>query len=157
MGQWTRLSSKGSVKSCLIEMTVLIQIWWKDTEDKLLLAVCAMWGHRSYLCSKALVTEFNSEHVCFFLQILSGIVKDCLNKAEDNSFISITFPAIGTGNLKFPKDLIAQLMLDEIIKFSKKIQPKFLKKVVIILHPGDAATVQVNKEKRNNSVSWCWF
>ena len=80
-------------------------------------------------------------------------MKDCLNKAEDNSFISITFPAIGTGNLKFPKDLIAQLMLDEIIKFSKKIQPKFLKKVVIILHPGDAATVQVNKEKRNNSVS----
>ncbi|XP_059199634.1 poly(ADP-ribose) polymerase family member 14-related sequence 1 isoform X3 [Centropristis striata] len=75
-------------------------------------------------------------------KILDGIFKDCLNKAEDSGLTSISFPAIGTGNLAFPKDLVASLMFDEIIAFSKK-QPKHLKKVVIILYPKDAQTIQV--------------
>ncbi|XP_070832442.1 poly(ADP-ribose) polymerase family member 14-related sequence 1 isoform X2 [Chaetodon trifascialis] len=74
---------------------------------------------------------------------LSGIFKDCLGKAEDSGLTSISFPAIGTGNLGFPKDLVASLMLDEISAFSSKKQPKHLKKVVIILYSQDAQTIQV--------------
>uniref|UniRef100_A0A8C7RF71 Poly [ADP-ribose] polymerase n=1 Tax=Oncorhynchus mykiss TaxID=8022 RepID=A0A8C7RF71_ONCMY len=74
--------------------------------------------------------------------ILSGIVKECLGEAEHQGLISITFPAIGTGNLGFPKDLVASLMLDEVLKFSSKRNPKHLKEVVFILHPGDAPTIQ---------------
>nr|XP_046259475.1 poly(ADP-ribose) polymerase family member 14-related sequence 1 isoform X2 [Scatophagus argus] len=74
---------------------------------------------------------------------LSGIFKDCLRKAEDSGQTSISFPAIGTGNLGFPKDLVASSMLDEILAFSKKKQPKHLKKVVIILYSGDTQTIQV--------------
>ncbi|XP_042351029.1 poly(ADP-ribose) polymerase family member 14-related sequence 1 [Plectropomus leopardus] len=73
---------------------------------------------------------------------LSGIFKDCLDKAEDSGLTSISFPAIGTGNLGFPKDLAASLILDEILAFSKR-QPKHLKKVVIILYSGDASTIKV--------------
>uniref|UniRef100_A0A8K9XM88 Poly [ADP-ribose] polymerase n=1 Tax=Oncorhynchus mykiss TaxID=8022 RepID=A0A8K9XM88_ONCMY len=75
-------------------------------------------------------------------KILSGIVKECLGEAEHQGLISITFPAIGTGNLGFPKDLVASLMLDEVLKFSSKRNPKHLKEVVFILHPGDAPTIQ---------------
>ncbi|XP_041806597.1 poly(ADP-ribose) polymerase family member 14-related sequence 1 isoform X2 [Chelmon rostratus] len=76
-------------------------------------------------------------------KILSGIFKDCLDKAEDSGLTSISFPAIGTGNLGFPKVLVASLMLDEILAFSSKQQPKHLKKVVIILYPKDTQTIQV--------------
>ncbi|XP_028992073.1 poly(ADP-ribose) polymerase family member 14-related sequence 1 [Betta splendens] len=75
-------------------------------------------------------------------KILSGIFKDCLNKAEDTGLTSLSFPAIGTGNLGFPKDRVATLMLDRILTFSSK-KPKHLKKVMIVLYSGDANTIQV--------------
>ncbi|XP_030613963.1 protein mono-ADP-ribosyltransferase PARP14-like [Archocentrus centrarchus] len=73
---------------------------------------------------------------------LSGIFKDCLEMAENNNLTSISLPAIGPENLGFPTDLIASLMLDQILEFSKKKHPKHLKRVVIVLHPGDAETIQ---------------
>uniref|UniRef100_UPI003AB08C90 poly(ADP-ribose) polymerase family member 14-related sequence 1 n=1 Tax=Centroberyx gerrardi TaxID=166262 RepID=UPI003AB08C90 len=75
-------------------------------------------------------------------KILNGIFKNCLGQAEDSGLTSITFPAIGTGNLGFPKDLAASSMLDKILKFSSKRQPKHLKTVVVVLHPSDAQTIQ---------------
>uniref|UniRef100_A0A8C8M497 Poly [ADP-ribose] polymerase n=1 Tax=Oncorhynchus tshawytscha TaxID=74940 RepID=A0A8C8M497_ONCTS len=73
----------------------------------------------------------------------------CLGEAEHQGLISITFPAIGTGNLGFPKDLVASLMLDEVLKFSSKRNPKHLKEVVFILHPGDAPTIQAFTDEFN--------
>ncbi|XP_069010893.1 poly(ADP-ribose) polymerase family member 14-related sequence 1 isoform X2 [Embiotoca jacksoni] len=73
---------------------------------------------------------------------LNGILKDCLGKAEGDGLTSISFPAIGTGNLGFPKDLVASVMLDAIVAFSSSKQPKHLKKVMIILYPGDTQTIQ---------------
>lgn len=78
-----------------------------------------------------------------------------MGKAEDSGLTSISFPAIGTGNLGFPKDLVASLMLDEILAFSSKKQPKHLKKVVIILYSGDAQTIQVTKKKTSLLVLSC--
>ncbi|XP_056145432.1 poly(ADP-ribose) polymerase family member 14-related sequence 1 [Lampris incognitus] len=86
-------------------------------------------------------------------KILSGIMKDCLVQAEDNKLSSITFPAIGTGNLGFPKGLVVSLMLDEILNFSSSKQPKHLKKVVLILHPRDAPTIQVFTDEFNKRFS----
>lgn len=83
----------------------------------------------------------------FSLQVLSGIFKDCLDKAEDTGLTSISLPAIGTGNLGFPRDLVANLMLKEISAFSIEKQPKHLKKVDIVLYSGDAQTIQVRKQK----------
>ncbi|XP_076023922.1 poly(ADP-ribose) polymerase family member 14-related sequence 1 isoform X2 [Genypterus blacodes] len=75
-------------------------------------------------------------------KILTGIFKDCLSKAEASRQTSITFPAVGTGNLGFPKDLVASIMLNEILEFSTKKHPKHLKKVVIVLYPTDLQTIQ---------------
>uniref|UniRef100_A0A3B5AGG8 Poly [ADP-ribose] polymerase n=1 Tax=Stegastes partitus TaxID=144197 RepID=A0A3B5AGG8_9TELE len=74
---------------------------------------------------------------------LTGILKDCLGKAEDTGLTSISFPAFGTGNLGFPKDVVVSLMLDKILSFSSKNKPKHLKKIVIVLYPKDAQTIQV--------------
>ncbi|XP_067107878.1 protein mono-ADP-ribosyltransferase PARP14-like isoform X2 [Osmerus mordax] len=75
-------------------------------------------------------------------KMLSRIVKECLDKAEHQRLSSITFPAVGTGNLGFPKDLVASLMLNEVLKFSSKKHPKHLKEVVFVLHPSDPQTIQ---------------
>ncbi|KAM8855349.1 poly(ADP-ribose) polymerase family member 14-related sequence 1 [Spinachia spinachia] len=75
-------------------------------------------------------------------KLLSGIFKECLAMAEDSGLTSIAFPAIGTGNLGYPKDIAASLMLDEILAFSSNKQSTNLKKVVIILYPQDAQTIQ---------------
>lgn len=73
---------------------------------------------------------------------LSGIFKECLSKAEGSGMSSISFSAIGTGNLGFPKDLVASSILDQILEFSKT-QPKHLKKICIVLFSGDGQTLQV--------------
>uniref|UniRef100_A0A3B3V0L6 Poly [ADP-ribose] polymerase n=1 Tax=Poecilia latipinna TaxID=48699 RepID=A0A3B3V0L6_9TELE len=74
---------------------------------------------------------------------LSGIFKDCLDLAEKTRLSSITFPAVGTGNLGFPKNLVATLMLDKFLEFSSQRQSKNLKKITVVLYPGDAQTIQV--------------
>ncbi|XP_069389111.1 protein mono-ADP-ribosyltransferase PARP14-like [Paralichthys olivaceus] len=74
-------------------------------------------------------------------KLLSAIFKNCLDKAEDTGLTSIALPAVGTGNLGFPRDLVASLMLTEISAFSMK-KPKHLKEVVIVLYAGDVQTIQ---------------
>ncbi|XP_032422912.1 protein mono-ADP-ribosyltransferase PARP14-like isoform X2 [Xiphophorus hellerii] len=74
---------------------------------------------------------------------LAGIFKDCLDLAEKTRLSSITFPAVGTGNLGFPKNLVATLMLDKFLEFSSQRQSKNLKKIAVVLYPGDAQTIKV--------------
>ena len=69
----------------------------------------------------------------------------CLGEAEQQQQRSIVFPAIGTGNLGFPKTLVASLMLDLVLKFSKKRSSKHVQEVVFAVHPTDTQTIQVRK------------
>ncbi|XP_028292547.1 poly(ADP-ribose) polymerase family member 14-related sequence 1 isoform X2 [Gouania willdenowi] len=74
---------------------------------------------------------------------LRKIISDCLNRVENDALTSITFPAIGTGNLGFPRDQAVTLMYEEILAFSSKAKPQHLKTITIILFAGDVETVQV--------------
>ncbi|XP_030648866.1 protein mono-ADP-ribosyltransferase PARP14-like [Chanos chanos] len=74
--------------------------------------------------------------------ILVQIIRGCLKEAEQQRMSSISFPALGTGNLGFAKDLVSQLFLDEIQSFSCKYSPQSLQEVVIIVHPSDTETVE---------------
>ncbi|XP_016128950.1 poly [ADP-ribose] polymerase 14-like [Sinocyclocheilus grahami] len=51
---------------------------------------------------------------------------------------SVVFPAIGTGNLGFPKDLVARIMLTEVQKY----KPTNLREVTVIVHPSDKESVE---------------
>ncbi|RXN00185.1 Poly [ADP-ribose] polymerase 14 [Acipenser ruthenus] len=75
-------------------------------------------------------------------QILKGIIKECLQEAEKLHQTSITFPAIGTGNLGFPKPLVASVMMEQVLKFSSKWNPKHLQEVVFLVHHSDTQAVQ---------------
>ncbi|KAM6223949.1 protein mono-ADP-ribosyltransferase PARP14 [Rhynchocyon petersi] len=75
-------------------------------------------------------------------KIMEAIIQECLETTESLALKSITFPAIGTGNLGFPKTIFAELMISEVVKFSSKIQPIALQEVHFLLHPSDHETIQ---------------
>ncbi|XP_062392889.1 protein mono-ADP-ribosyltransferase PARP14 isoform X2 [Sardina pilchardus] len=74
-------------------------------------------------------------------EVLKDIIKDCLQEVDTRRLASVTFPAIGTGNLGFPKDLVPRIMLEETEMFCNKISPQHLREVVIIVHPADQESV----------------
>ncbi|KAK7938883.1 hypothetical protein WMY93_002209 [Mugilogobius chulae] len=73
---------------------------------------------------------------------LSDLFRDCLSTAESKGMTSISFSAMGTGNLGFPKDLVFSLLMEKVLEISSK-KPKSLKKVQVVLFPGDADTIRV--------------
>ncbi|XP_068102339.1 protein mono-ADP-ribosyltransferase PARP14-like [Hyperolius riggenbachi] len=75
-------------------------------------------------------------------KILRNIVQTCLSETEKRMKRSITFPAIGTGALGFPRNTAAAIMFAEIIDFSSKKRPTHLREVIFMLHPRDQDTVQ---------------
>uniref|UniRef100_A0A8C6Y7C4 Poly [ADP-ribose] polymerase n=1 Tax=Naja naja TaxID=35670 RepID=A0A8C6Y7C4_NAJNA len=84
----------------------------------------------------------------------ASIIEECLKVTEQLSLSSITFPAIGTGNLGYPKQYVAKLFFDEVFKFSQAENPKSLKEVHFVLHSSDdknyAATDVGRQEYRIN-------
>ena len=48
------------------------------------------------------------------MQVLKTLVKKCVKECVQRKVTSIAFPAIGTGNLNFPPDVVAKVMLDEV-------------------------------------------
>uniref|UniRef100_A0A8C1Z8Z2 Poly [ADP-ribose] polymerase n=1 Tax=Cyprinus carpio TaxID=7962 RepID=A0A8C1Z8Z2_CYPCA len=71
-------------------------------------------------------------------KVLIQIIRDCLNKAESMRKASVVFPAIGTGNLGFPKDLVGRIMLTEVQEF----KPTNLRKVTVVVDPSDKESIE---------------
>ncbi|KAL1266725.1 hypothetical protein QQF64_002400 [Cirrhinus molitorella] len=71
-------------------------------------------------------------------KVITGIIRDCLLKADKWRMASVVLPVIGTGNLGFPKDLVAKIMLPEIQEF----KPTNLREVTVIVHPSDWESVE---------------
>nr|XP_020635228.1 poly [ADP-ribose] polymerase 14-like isoform X1 [Pogona vitticeps] len=73
---------------------------------------------------------------------LKCIVKKCLEKTEELSFSSVSFPAIGTGGFSFPRSEVAKLMFEEVLQFSSRKNFKYLQEVHFLLHPKDKDNIQ---------------
>uniref|UniRef100_A0A671QDB4 Poly [ADP-ribose] polymerase n=1 Tax=Sinocyclocheilus anshuiensis TaxID=1608454 RepID=A0A671QDB4_9TELE len=73
------------------------------------------------------------------LKVLSQIIRNCLKNAETWRMASVVFPAIGTGNLRFPKDLVARIMLTEVQEFNSTN----LREVTVIVHPSDRESLHM--------------
>nr|XP_014353896.1 PREDICTED: poly [ADP-ribose] polymerase 14-like [Latimeria chalumnae] len=73
-------------------------------------------------------------------KILQKIIKECLEKAHASQYSSITFPALGTGNLKFPKDTVAKMFFEEIKQFSQTNPNTTLKDINMVIYEKDTET-----------------
>ncbi|KAM9810565.1 protein mono-ADP-ribosyltransferase PARP14-like [Neosynchiropus ocellatus] len=74
---------------------------------------------------------------------LKSIIRFCLEEAEKLEMPSIAFPAIGTGNLKFPRSVVCGMLQQQIQDFIRTREYRHVKDVVIVVHPSDQETVKV--------------
>ncbi|NXQ10158.1 PAR14 polymerase, partial [Peucedramus taeniatus] len=87
-------------------------------------------------------------------EVLGDIITKCLEIAEELSLKSITFPAIGTGNLEFPRSVVAKLLFDKVFEFSSENRVNSLEEVHFLLHTKDTANIQeFSRELENRSVA----
>ncbi|NWY06730.1 PAR14 polymerase, partial [Nothoprocta ornata] len=84
-------------------------------------------------------------------KILGNIITECLTIAEELSLKSVTFPAIGTGNLGFPKPVVAKLLFDKVFEFSNKKRINSLEEVHFLLYPKDTCNVKVSPSAQGSS------
>ena len=80
----------------------------------------------------------------FLLQILGKFVGNSLSIVHQNKLRSIAIPAIGTGGLGFPPEVVAEVMLDELFEFSRLNPQTPLREVRFVLYQEDDTTVQVS-------------
>ncbi|NXG68999.1 PAR14 polymerase, partial [Baryphthengus martii] len=90
----------------------------------------------------AVVPSWSQRHISS--KVLGDIITRCLEIAEELSLKSITFPAIGTGNLGFPRSVVAKLLFDKVFEFSSKNGACSLEEVHFLLHPKDISNIQVS-------------
>ena len=81
-----------------------------------------------------------SYHLLF--QLLRDILQKSLMEAQKRNLLSIAIPAIGTGNLQFPRDRVAAISFDEVLTFSKNNPSSCVKEVHLVVYDQDLPTVQ---------------
>ncbi|XP_077129474.1 protein mono-ADP-ribosyltransferase PARP14-like isoform X2 [Ranitomeya variabilis] len=80
-------------------------------------------------------------------KIFRKTIRSCLDTVEKRRLRSITFPAIGTGVLGFPKSSVVTFMFDEVLNFCSASKNLSLQQVTFMLHPNDQETIkEFNKE-----------
>ncbi|NXU75911.1 PAR15 polymerase, partial [Oreotrochilus melanogaster] len=84
------------------------------------------------------------------VKIFGNIVTKCLQIAEELSLKSITFPAIGTGRLEYPKPYVAELLFEKVFDFSSKNGINSLQEVHFLLHPKDTDNIQAFNDELEN-------
>jgi poly [ADP-ribose] polymerase 10/14/15 len=77
------------------------------------------------------------------VQKLTTVVTKCLTEANSRGFKSLVFPALGTGNLKYPQEETATVMLQAIDCFQLDNPSTSLKDIKIVIHKQDSKTLQV--------------
>ena len=65
------------------------------------------------------------------LQVLKQFVAECLLKADEENCNSVAFPALGTGNLRYPPRNVAEAMLDGVENYIDETMSGTLKTVYI--------------------------
>ncbi|MCJ8732201.1 hypothetical protein PDJAM_G00208590 [Pangasius djambal] len=74
-------------------------------------------------------------------KILHLVVTNCLIMASTKGWSSISFPALGTGNLGLGKDEVSQIMTAAVVHFSKDYKgPKI--KIFFVIFPKDTDTLK---------------
>ncbi|KAG9349379.1 hypothetical protein JZ751_027822 [Albula glossodonta] len=79
-------------------------------------------------------------------KILRSVVKTCLDNAVKANHSSISFPAIGTGNLGFDKTEVAKIMIGEVANFALWNNGKKMD-INIVVYPSNKDTVKAFQEE----------
>ncbi|CAB4023202.1 poly [ADP-ribose] polymerase 14-like [Paramuricea clavata] len=79
---------------------------------------------------------------------LCQLVQNLLAKVQTRSLTSIAIPALSTGTLNFPKELVAKVLFVEAMKFSSKKSPSLkIKKYNVVVYSDNTKTVDIFKQQ----------
>ncbi|XP_078597384.1 protein mono-ADP-ribosyltransferase PARP14-like [Branchiostoma floridae x Branchiostoma japonicum] len=78
-------------------------------------------------------------------KILAELIDNCLKKANSSGMASIAFPALGTGNLKFPGDTVARITFERVMNFGSRGTKGSLQRVDFVVF--DKPTVDAFKSE----------
>ncbi|XP_011616660.2 protein mono-ADP-ribosyltransferase PARP14-like isoform X1 [Takifugu rubripes] len=115
---------KAAGVSSLLPGSVVITDGFNLKCQKVFHTVCPMWTSASDQAEKT----------------LTSIITQCLKEAERLKMKSLSFPAIGTGVLQFPKEVVSRVLLREVHNHSRTKTPLHLVEVFIVVHPSDSKT-----------------
>ncbi|KAL3863199.1 hypothetical protein ACJMK2_004965 [Sinanodonta woodiana] len=83
------------------------------------------------------------------LLILTTFMNNCLSEADQRKLTSIAFPALGTGTLKYPKDVVAREMFNCVSDFLTKNASTSLVAVYFVVYQEDLETLMAfEKEEK---------
>lgn len=74
---------------------------------------------------------------------MESFVKNCLSTANTDQHTSIAFPALGTGALGFPADVVAHMMFDIVDAFATDNPSSSLRNVRFVVWSEDKSTAKV--------------
>ena len=76
---------------------------------------------------------------------MESFIRRCLNEADSRKLSSIAFPALGTGNLRFPKPKVAESMYRVVKGYGLKINPETsIRQVLFVIYQSDYDTIKVS-------------
>ncbi len=71
------------------------------------------------------------------------MIETCLSRASQKKYVSIAFPTLGAGHLKFPKNVIATAFVESCQKFAQSNAQTSLTDIRLIVYHKDTDMLQV--------------
>lgn len=84
------------------------------------------------------------ENTLFMKQALTKVFNTCLELADAKGYKSIAFPALGTGNLKYPGREVSKCMFETATEWGLKKKAKSLHVIKFVLYARNHDLVQVS-------------
>ncbi|XP_069139611.1 uncharacterized protein [Argopecten irradians] len=81
------------------------------------------------------------------MEVMERFMRNCLKEADKKNCKTISFPALGTGNLGYPKDLVAHTMFDTVKKYFQEKPDSCVEGVNFVVYPKDRATVKAFEDE----------
>lgn len=75
---------------------------------------------------------------------MTTALTSALTQAHQAQYQSLAIPSLGTGNLRWPHDVVARTTFDAVINFSKANPGTSLKNIVLVIYPADQPSLLVN-------------
>ena len=82
------------------------------------------------------------------------VVTKCLDLASQRGYATVALPALGTGNLGYPHNIVAQTMLGAVDRFLQTNPSTSLKEVRIVVYHTDKKCLQVTDSGTLSCVSF---
>ncbi|XP_053389167.1 protein mono-ADP-ribosyltransferase PARP14-like [Mercenaria mercenaria] len=95
------------------------------------------------------LSNFNDKKPKESIKALHKLMKNCLDEAQRYNCNSIAFPAIGTGSLGFPRNVVAEEMFKAITKFQASCSQSSLRDIRFIVYQMDSQTKMAFDEEQS--------